>query len=896
MRRLLALPLAALALLIFAAGPAAAADITVDEANDDTNSNGQCSLREAVQAANSNSAVDGCTAGDPDGDTITFGISAGSLPIVLDGGELLVSDDVEVNGTTATGTRVSIDAQGNSRIFDVNVTDGAFPGDESAVAFQALVLTNGNANTNSSAPNAGGAVDVKADDDVGFTDVDVTSSVAGVNGGGIHAAGGTSLVITTTGDGSSTISGNEAQGGDAASDPVRGGGGVWSAGSTTLRGNVTVDGNTASGDVTGSGGGLLNEGGTLGIEDGVTVSNNTANRAGGGVEDNGGISTTLDGATLTGNEATGDGDAAGNGGGLHSGGGDVRVFDGTVSDNTAVEGGGLWSSGLLTVVDDGMMTVIDNTATGDAASDGGGGIYNHGGDVTISNAEIDGNRATGTSGSGGGILNNGRPGDASLTLGAGVTVSNNAANRAGGGIEDAAANGNVTSVTLNSATVSNNVAGTNPGNGGGLHSGGGNVSINGGTFGGNTAQEGGGLWTDGELSISGTTIDGNAAQGARSDDALGGGGAYVEGGGSLTITGGAQITNNTATGTAGSGGGLLSNASTLAVQNATIGSNQANRAGAGIEDAGGDVTLTDVVLDGNAIDTPAPGNGGGLHSSGGDVTIRRGAVTNNTAQEGGGLWTNGSLDVIASSGNQTEISDNAADGARTDGALGGGGVYVASGGEAVLRRALVTSNTATGTEGSGGGLFVDDSSTVDMTLGAVSSNQANRAGAGIEVGDDPGTDAATTVSLERVTVDDNSIANANPGNGGGLHSGGAGDVSVLRSTFSNNEAAEGGGLWGSGGSKLNIDLSTISGNTATSAGGGVYLIGGGTATLTSTTVAQNTAAAGDAFSGGATPASFTLGNTIVAGDGDGDGLCAEPATYTSDGFNLVEDADCLDSP
>ncbi len=70
-------------------------------------------------------------------------------------------------------------------------------------------------------------------------------------------------------------------------------------------------------------------------------------------------------------------------------------------------------------------------------------------------------------------------------------------------------------------------------------------------------------------------------------------------------------------GIAGSGGGILvSTGGSLTVLNSTIGGNQANRAGGGIEtQSGNDLTLGEVSLENNIAGiVPAPGNGGGLSS------------------------------------------------------------------------------------------------------------------------------------------------------------------------------------------------------------------------------------------------------------------------------------------
>ena len=885
------------------------ATVVVNTDADEDNTDGDCSLREAVRAANTDAAVDGCAAGDADGDRITF---ASGYTISLSLGELAVSDDVEIDAS-GVGS-VTIDANGTSRIFDVDAADGA--GDEQAVAFTSLVLREGDSGAGGSdAPDAGGAVDLKAGSEATFTDVDVFDSVAGVNGGGIHGAGDTVIRITTSGGGSSTIRGNEAQGGMAG----MGGGGVWGAGTTTISGNVLVDGNSATG-ASGSGGGVFNFGGTLSIT-GATISNNTANRAGGGVEDFGDTDrdtdVTLVDVTLSGNsiaEAN-----PGNGGGFHSGGGDAVVTGGTVSGNTATEGGGLWTSGTLTV--DGT-TITGNTGTGDDAANGGGGIYNEGGVVDVFDATVSDNQATGTAGSGGGVLNSG--GETVIMT---STISGNTANRAGGGVESADG-----TLILVMTDVTDNDTGTSPGNGGGVHGGGATIVVGAGTFSGNTAVEGGGLWSSGLLVMTADEADmasaGAQAAGsetmdrvldlmeqrnvsllqpaivtqneATGDDAAQGGGGLYNEGGFMQIIGvfnddfeddadeGVVISENVASGTSGSGGGILNNdGGTLLMDGGDVLGNRANRAGAGIEDAGGTVTLTDVAVRDNVIPeaTAAPGNGGGLHSGGGTVTVSGGAFTGNVATEGGGLWSNATLTIQPDRDVMPLVSGNVGRG--PDAANGGGGVYAESGATVTITSATISDNRATGAAGSGGGILVAPDASVSVTLGEITGNRANRAGAGVEV-------AGGAASLSEVSVVGNAIATANPGNGGGLHVGGAGVATVSRSTFADNSADEGGGLWISGPGSLDLDNSTVSGNAADAMGGGVYDDGGADIAIRSTTVVNNSAGSNGGGLGQGSVArdrTFSFQNTIVGNNtagGQGDDCSG---TFESGGFNLIEDTE-----
>uniref|UniRef100_UPI002B2669C0 hypothetical protein n=1 Tax=Nocardioides sp. TaxID=35761 RepID=UPI002B2669C0 len=134
-----------------------------------------------------------------------------------------------------------------------------------------------------------------------------------------------------------------------------------------------------------------------------------------------------------------------------------------------------------------------------------------------------------------------------------------------------------------------------------------------------------------------TVIDGNSAAG--NDATQGGGGLFQDAGpGTLTVTG-STVTDNLATGTSGSGGGLLNDQGTVFVSDTVFSGNDAIRAGGGIETNAGTVTLTDVDLDTNTTGGN-PGNGGGFHAGGANtVSYTGGTVSNNVAaKEGGGLW------------------------------------------------------------------------------------------------------------------------------------------------------------------------------------------------------------------------------------------------------------------
>ena len=809
--------LTALALLLVAP-TALAATITVNSTDDEVNADGDCSLREAVMAANTDTAVDGCTAGTLGPDTIEFADGVDDETFTV-GETLMVSDSLTVDG--GDGDDVTISGGDARRVILVR---------SGMLTLRNLTITGGNAVRGSGVFIPAGG-DLTAEN-VTFTDNEATGSNANDGGAAVYVNGGATATFT----------------------------------------DCSFTDNTASG-TSGSGGAILSNGGTI-ADSSSTYSGNTANRAGGAIEANGASSTTLVDVDFDGNEA---GDAPGNGGAFHiSGSGSASITRGTVSNNVAArEGGGFWNgSGEMTIL---RTTFTGNEAEGDSTSTGtpvgGGAIFNNGGTLVADTLTVTGNSATGFLGSGGGFFSTG----GAMTINGG-TISGNAANRAGAGVETAGGN-----TTLNEVMVMNNdIATANPGNGGGVHAAGDSLFVNGGTFSDNDATEGGAIWANSVLIVDGATISDNTGDG---DDATnGGGGIYVEDGGEATISG-TTIDGNDATGTSGSGGGLfVADGATADVSGGTISNNTANRAGAGIEVAGGDLTLTDVEVSTNIIPalSAAPGNGGGLHSGGGSVTVNGGVFDQNQATEGGGLWTSGSLTVQRSDADSTVISGNIGRG--NDAANGGGGVYAESGASVELLDALITGNAATGTSGSGGGLFVADSSEVRVSRGSIVSNQANRAGAGIEVADNPATRGSgdtdgdgdtdddddadglddTILEVIQVMVADNSIAVPAPGNGGGLHIGGAAGVTVRRSTFSGNTAAEGAGLWASGASSLMVDVSTVTGNTATGEGGGIYDDGGATIAVRSSTVALNEATEGGGLLSQTTDGRFSLSNTALA--------------------------------
>jgi fibronectin-binding autotransporter adhesin len=366
--------------------------------------------------------------------------------------------------------------------------------------------------------------------------------------------------------------------------------------------------------------------------------------------------------------------------------------------------------------------IRSNVAHGAAGNQGGGGIFNNGGQLDIFDVTISNNLADGTFGSGGGIFS--RAGRVTIDD---ATITGNDAARAGGGIEVVEGQ-----LTINDSLITANEAGLlpfgvpTPGNGGGVHvTGSAFVRINDGSVQNNRAAlNGGGLWNSasGVMIINGVEISGNVAQGA---GVLDGGGGLFNNNGRLILDA-VTISNNSAIGSQGNGGGLFSRGGAVTITDTTVSGNSARRAGGGIELLNARATLTNTMLTQNLAGGPfaSPGNGGGLHMAGASrVDIFGGLIEGNTASsEGGGLWNSSTGLMILHGG--TALRNNLASGTgHTD---GGGGIFN-NGGRLAIARAELAANATNGT----GGAIHSAAGVVTIENSTISGNTANSAGGGI---------------------------------------------------------------------------------------------------------------------------------------------------------------------
>ena len=284
------------------------ATITPTVFTDDNADNGNCTLREAVLAANNDAAEDACPAG-AGADTVV--LQPGTYTLTVPGFEDLgVTGDLDVLGDlTITGPRAPVTvidgeySSGVDRIFEIYGvgTD--------------LTISGATIQDGASGGQAGG---IYVDSDASLVLIDsVVRSNEAVDGAGVFAAGTLTMQRVTVTDNAATAEG----------------GGIYVEGSATLT-DVTVSGNSA-----GSGGGILEGylGGSLSLTN-VTISGNTVTGSGGGIESF--DSVTVNNVTITGNHANSDNaGVADEGGGVVIEGGTFAARNSVIANNTIGIGG-----------------------------------------------------------------------------------------------------------------------------------------------------------------------------------------------------------------------------------------------------------------------------------------------------------------------------------------------------------------------------------------------------------------------------------------------------------------------------------------------------------------------------------------------------------------------------
>ncbi len=305
-----------------------------------------CSLREAIIAANA-------SAGD---DTIT--VPAGTFTLTIAGtgedaaatGDLDITSNITINGAGASSTIIEGGtslATSVDRVFHVT---GAF-----TVNISGVTVRNGKASDN------GGGIYHSAGT-LTITNSTFSNNSATNRGGGIYVSNGTATITN------STFSGNSATGGTK-----RQGGGIYNdSGALTIT-NSTISTNSAFYE----GGGIFNYSGTLTVSNSTFSGNSATNSGGGGIYNGGG-----GGGTLTITNSTFSGNTGTEGGGVRNAGGTLAISNSTFSGNSATSyGGGIFNEGAGAT-----LTVSNSTFSGNSAAAGGG--ISNGGTVTVKNTIV----------------------------------------------------------------------------------------------------------------------------------------------------------------------------------------------------------------------------------------------------------------------------------------------------------------------------------------------------------------------------------------------------------------------------------------------------------------------------------------------------------------------------
>jgi CSLREA domain-containing protein len=664
-----------------------AATIQVDTTDDELNSDFDCSLREAIQAANTNSAVDNCTAGQayPNLDIITFSAATNGIPIVLVGaagedanatGDLDILDggDLTIQGNDATNT--IIDGNDTDRVFHVCPGGGC----ANTVTLTGVTIRNGSADFGGGIQNLGATLNVQ-DSTIGGAGAGNTASD---EGGGIDNQNGTTTVDGTT------VSANRAEYG----------GGICNHATLNLQ-NSTVGGAGASNSAE-SGGGIYNSAGSTTLDASTVISNIATD--GGGIYSYAGT-TMVDASTVVSNTATDDG------GGIYVEGGTTTLEASTVISNTAADdGGGIYNHATLNV----QNSTIGRAGASNTATSNGGGIHNFSGQTTVDSSTISGNEAT----HGAGIYSHYA---ATLNVQNGSTIggagAGNMATSYGGGIY----NGSGGTMTVDASTVSANTASY----GGGIFNDTAPGVQDGSTGTRDTAAGAGSILATATVNVQNGSIIGGFGAGNRATVS---GGGIFNGTDCTTIVEGSTVISNTAI---SGGGGIFNWFGTTMVRGSTVISNTAGAAGGGINNYYGTMTVDGCRVSANTaaegggiynhatlnvtnstIGGAGAGNtafaGGGIRCWFGTTTLYGSTVSANTATQGGGIYNDAVSTATAPAGGHLAAATLSIQNSTIGGAgIGntateaGGGIY--NGYEFTMQ--VIGSRILHNTAPNGGGVF-----------------------------------------------------------------------------------------------------------------------------------------------------------------------------------------------
>lgn len=379
-----------------------------------TANSGPGSLREAIESA----------VATPDDDTIVFNIASGCASdacYILLASSLIIDGGGSLTITNAGASRnVVISGNNSVRVFFIS-------GPNVSVTLDSLTIANGRANGFNTSDLLGGGIAGFGGATVNIIDSTIKDNFA-QNGGGIFIEGTLNLTNTTTENntawggggilydtpsGTASIQNCIIRNNTATDDD---GGGI-----KIVNGTVNVTASTIEDNSANAFGGGIYSLGVVGLTDSI-VQNNSSNGDAGGIYAQGGV-VNLNNSQITNNSAQSFG------GGMRIFSATVTISRSTINNNRAESGGGIYSDATLTID---SSTIAANTAqaAGSTTANAGGGIFNSGNPLTITNSTISNN--TVSPGQGGGIYNGG----GTVLLKHSTITENSSPNAWGGGVSN----------------------------------------------------------------------------------------------------------------------------------------------------------------------------------------------------------------------------------------------------------------------------------------------------------------------------------------------------------------------------------------------------------------------------------------------------------------------------
>ena len=610
------------------------------------------------------------------------------------------------------------------------------------------------------------------------------------------------------------------------------------------------------------GGAIFNDG-QISIT-GTTFDNNIANSVGGALSSTTTptASTNISNSVFTNNHSVYDGGAIGNYSGLKlenclfEGNTAQLAFDaqkGTwttpVTDNTAV-GGGAISLGAVSTSS--VASISGTTFKNNTSGTNGGAIATRQAiHANNSAAKLDiaatfiGNKAQQ-----GGAIYNSFYTDNGLGKGAGVTVTgtfsgneatgNEATGKGGaiyndGTLDQAGKKGGI--MTITDATFDGNKADF-----GGAIFNTGTLTINGGSFEGNTATKAAGAIynaADAQLTVDGVTFANNSSAKAGAINNYDGTVAISDStfkGNDAGKSMGGAVTN-----TSGSAPGK----SIITITGSTFEGNKAGNGGAVWNGTYGQVDITDSTFKGNtALAEDGLGQGGAITNANA-MTITGGSFANNTANYSGGAIYNGAhaapgkasltIDGTTFTGNSVTADFNTT---KNDN-IAGGAIFNDTGAELSVKNATFTDNTSSL---KGGAIFNRDG-VVTIENSTFKGNSVPTSAGGAVLNESGNTGTLGTINITGSTFEGNTA-----GNGGAVWNGSNGKVEIADSTFKGNTALAGIGQGGAitNANQMTITGSTFEGNQAGKIGGAIFNAANGKLDFNGTNTFTNNTAAGKA--------------------------------------------------